>query len=48
MPSIFCFAIYEAYILTVEYNKAFKIEQKQFFRKKLSTDKDYAFEVKGS
>jgi hypothetical protein len=31
-PSIYCFAAYEAYIITVEYNKLFKKEQRQFLQ----------------
>jgi hypothetical protein len=33
MPSIYCFAIYDAYTNTVEYNKLFKIEQTQFLKR---------------
>jgi hypothetical protein len=33
LPSIYCFAAYESYVLTVEYNKLFKKEQTQFLRK---------------
>ncbi|OIJ14179.1 hypothetical protein BKP35_08275 [Anaerobacillus arseniciselenatis] len=33
LPSIYCFAAYEAYVLCVECNKAFKKEQKQFLQK---------------
>lgn len=40
LPSIFCFAIYEAYILSVEYNKLFKIEQKQFLEKNYQQTKN--------
>ena len=32
MPSIYGFAIYKAYILTVEYNRLFKEEQAEFFQ----------------
>lgn len=33
LPSIYCFAAYEAYVICVEYNKLFKKEQRQFLQK---------------
>lgn len=33
LPSIYCFATYEAYVICVEYNKVFKKEQRQFLQK---------------
>jgi TM2 domain-containing membrane protein YozV len=36
MPSIYCFAAYEAYILSIEFNKLYKKEQKQFLQKNYS------------
>ncbi|MBM4763191.1 hypothetical protein [Bacillus sp. B15-48] len=33
LPSVYCFAAYEAYILSVEYNKLYKKEQKQHLLK---------------
>ncbi|MCT8138175.1 hypothetical protein H1D32_10665 [Anaerobacillus sp. CMMVII] len=33
MPSLFGFAIYESYSLTVEYNKLFKIQQSEYLKK---------------
>ncbi len=33
IPSLYCFAIYDAYKLTVEYNKLFEIEQAEFLKK---------------
>ncbi|WP_207708793.1 hypothetical protein [Heliobacterium mobile] len=34
MPSIYCFAIYDSFVHTVEYNKLFEYEQAQFLRLK--------------
>ncbi len=39
LPSIYCFSAYESYILTVEYNKIFKIEQKQYLVKNYQNTK---------
>lgn len=40
LPSIYCFAAYEAYVLTVEYNKVYKQEQKQYLVKKYQNTKN--------
>ena len=39
LPSIYCFAVYESYILAVEYNKVYKLEQKQYLEKKYQQTK---------
>lgn len=39
LPSIYCFAVYEAYLLTVEYNKVYKMEQKQYLENKYQKTK---------
>jgi hypothetical protein len=33
LPSIYCFAAYEAYVICVEYNKLYNKEQRQFLQK---------------
>jgi hypothetical protein len=33
LPSIYCWAFFDAYFLSVEYNKLFKMEQAQFLKK---------------
>ncbi len=33
LPSIYCFAAYEGYVICVEYNKLYKKEQRQFLQK---------------
>lgn len=47
LPSIYCFAAYEAYILSVEYNKIFKLEQKQFLEKHYQQTKHLLLNSKG-
>lgn len=37
LPSIYLFAVHEAYFLTVEYNKAYKTEQARFLQKNYQT-----------
>lgn len=37
LPSLYCFAIYDAYINCIELNKLFVIEQKEYFKKKCRT-----------
>lgn len=34
MPSLYGFALYDSYVITVEYNKLFGVEQAQYFRRR--------------
>lgn len=47
LPSIYCFAAYEAYVLAVEYNKLFKKEQRQFLQKHYPTTNNLLLNSKG-
>ena len=47
LPSIYCFAAYEAYILAVEFNKLYKKEQRQFLQKNYSFLSDPLLKSKG-
>lgn len=47
LPSIYCFAAYEAYILSIEFNKLYKKEQKQFLQKNYSVLNNPLIKTKG-
>ena len=47
LPSIYCFAAYESYILAVEYNEVFKLEQRQFLEKDYQQSKYLLLKSKG-
>jgi hypothetical protein len=47
LPSIYCFAAYEAYVVAVEYNKLYKKEQKQFLEKNYQNPKYQLLQPKG-